>query len=77
MKEDEEEDETYEVRLLCRSCQHDWVKDIDRGVYVRSKKDNNYMIEKKDSKEKHKYFTCPNCGAHTKIARLPIKDWKG
>ena len=70
-------EETYEVKLLCRNCDHEWVERIKKGTYVRYERDNNYMIDKDESYENRKFFKCPNCGAHKKIARLPLKDWKG
>lgn len=76
MNEEDEEDETFEVKLYCRNCEHEWIEDVDRGVYIRYKKDNNYMIEDR-GKGKRKYFKCPNCGAKKKIARMPLKDYRG
>jgi len=67
-----QEKTTYEVRLLCRNCEKDWMEEIDKGIYVRSEKDNNYMIKPGESYKKRKFFTCPKCGAHTKIARRPL-----
>jgi len=67
-----EEKTTYEVRLLCRNCEEDWIEEVDKGIYVRSEKDNNYMIKPGDAHKKRKFFTCPKCGAHTKIARRPL-----
>jgi len=64
--------ETFDVRLLCRNCNNDWVEEIDKGIYVRSEKDNNYMIKVDDPKKKHILFTCPKCGANKKIARRPL-----
>jgi len=72
MKKDKEEVTTYEVRLLCRNCETDWIENVEKGVYVRYEKDNNYMIKADDSNKKRKYFTCPKCGARKKIARLPL-----
>jgi Zn finger protein HypA/HybF involved in hydrogenase expression len=72
MKKKLEEETTYEVRLLCRNCETDWIEDIDKGNYVRYEKDNNYMIKADDSYENRKYFTCPKCGSNKKIARLPL-----
>jgi Zn finger protein HypA/HybF involved in hydrogenase expression len=69
---DEEEDTTYEVRLQCRNCEEDWIENVEKGTYVRYEKDNNYMIKADEPYEKRKYFTCPKCGAHKKIARLPL-----
>ena len=68
---------TYDVRLLCRNCDHDWIEKVKRGVYVRCEKDNNYMIERGESYKKRKFFTCPDCGAHKKIARFPIRGYRG
>ena len=67
-----EEKTTYEVRLLCRNCEEDWIEEVDKGIYVRSEKDNNYMIKPGDAHKKRKFFTCHKCGAHTKIARRPL-----
>ncbi|MEF8848823.1 MAG: hypothetical protein V5A68_06790 [Candidatus Thermoplasmatota archaeon] len=74
---EDEENEPYLVKLFCRKCEHEWEKEIDRGIFVRCEKDNNYMIGKDEPYQKRKYFNCPNCGANKKIARLPLKDWKG
>jgi len=71
MKMYEDKTTTYEVRLLCRNCNTEWVESVEKGTYVRYEKDNNYMIKKGNSFEKRKFFNCPKCGAHTKIARLP------
>ena len=71
MKMKEDKETTYEVRLLCRNCNTDWVERIEKGIYVRCEKDNNYMTKKGESFEKRKFFNCPKCNAHTKIARLP------
>lgn len=67
-----EEKPTYEVRLLCRNCETDWVEEIQKGTYVRYEKDNNYMIKKDDSYKDRMLFSCPKCAASTKIARLPL-----
>jgi transcription elongation factor Elf1 len=61
---------TYKVRLLCRNCNNDWEFEVAKGTYVRSEKDNNYMIKRGEKKKK--YFNCPKCGANKKIARLPL-----
>ena len=66
----DEEDTTYEVRLFCRNCETDWIKEVEKGIYVRYEKDNNYMIKANGSNKQ--YFTCPKCGKHKKIARLPL-----
>ena len=71
MKMNEDKKATYEVRLLCRNCNTDWVESVEKGTYVRCEKDNNYMIKIGDLFENRKFFNCPKCGAHTKIARLP------
>lgn len=76
-KEEEDEEETYLVKLLCRNCDHQWEQEINKGIYVRYEKDNNYMIKKDESGKKRKYFKCPNCGANKKIARSSIKDFRG
>lgn len=68
----EDKETTYEVRLLCRNCNKDWIENVEKGTYVRYEKDNNYMIKLRDGYDKRKLFTCPKCGAHTKIARLPL-----
>ena len=74
MKIKEDKKTTYEVRLLCRNCNTEWVESVEKGTYVRYEKDNNYMIKIGNSFEKRKFFNCPKCGAHKKIARLsPIK----
>jgi RNase P subunit RPR2 len=67
-----EEDNTYEVRLLCRNCDTNWIENIEKGFYVRYEKDNNYMIKAGDSYKNRILFECPKCGAHKKIARLPL-----
>ena len=67
-----QEKTTYEVRLLFRNCEEDWIEEIDKGIYVRCEKDNNYMIKPGESYKKRKLFTCPKCGAHTKIARRSL-----
>jgi hypothetical protein len=72
MKKNDEEDNSYDVRLLCRNCKTDWIENVEKGIYVRYEKDNNYMIKADDEKRKRKYFRCPKCGAHKKIARLPL-----
>ncbi len=63
---------TYEVRLLCRNCNKDWIKDVEKGMYIRYEKDNNYMIKADDPNRKKILFKCPKCGANKKIARLPL-----
>ena len=70
MKMNEDEKATYEVRLLCRNCNTDWVESVEKRTYVRYEKDNNYMIKIGDSFENRKNFNCPKFGARTKIARL-------
>ncbi len=70
MKMNEDNKTTYEVRLLCRNCNTEWVESIEKGTYVRYEKDNNYMIKIGISFEERKFFNCPKCGAHTKISRL-------
>jgi DNA-directed RNA polymerase subunit M/transcription elongation factor TFIIS len=67
-----EEKLVYDIRLLCRNCEKDWIEKIDKGIYIRSEKDNNYMIKRGDTYKKRKLFTCPKCGAHNKIARRPL-----
>ncbi len=67
------EEPTFEIRLLCRNCNKEWVETIDKGTYIRYEKDNNYMIKKDDSYKNRKYFSCPKCGANKKIARLPLE----
>lgn len=76
IKKKDEEDTTYEVRLFCRNCEEDWIEEIDKGIYIRYEKDNNYMIPKDGKKKEKKYFTCPKCGSHKKIARLPLEQRK-
>ena len=73
----EDKKSTFDVRLLCRNCEHEWIEKVKRGMYIRCEKDNNFMIDKDDAKKKRKLFTCPDCGAHKKIARLPVKGYKG
>ena len=68
----EDEITTYPLRLKCRNCKKDWIEDVEKGIYVRYEKDNNYMIKADDEKRKRKYFKCPKCGAHKKIARLSL-----
>jgi hypothetical protein len=72
MKKNDEEDNTYEVRLLCRNCKKDWIENVEKGIYVRYEKDNNYMIKADDKKRKCKFFKCPKCGSNKKIARLSL-----
>jgi hypothetical protein len=67
----EEKDTTYEVRLFCRNCKNDWIENIEKGIYVRYERDNNYMI-KADGSSRKRLFKCPKCGANKKIARLPL-----
>ena len=67
---------TFEVRLLCRNCNNDWIENVERGMYIRYEKDNNFMINKDDLKQKRKFFVCPSCGAKKKIARLPVKGFR-
>ena len=67
---------TFDVRLFCRNCEHDWIEKVDRGIYIRCEKDNNFMINRLDPKKKRKFFKCPSCGARKKIARLPTKGFK-
>lgn len=67
-----EEKTTYSIRLLCRNCEKDWMEEIEKGTYVRCEKDNNYMLKMGEPYKKRKLFTCPECGAHTKIARRPL-----
>jgi hypothetical protein len=68
MKNDDE-DTTYEEKMLCRNCETEWIEKIEKGIYIRYEKDNNYMI-KPDNPSKKILFKCPKCGAQTKIARL-------
>ena len=68
---------TFDVRLLCRECSHEWVETVERGIYIRYEKDNNYMIEKGGAFKNRKFFTCPNCNSNKKIARLPKKSYRG
>ena len=63
---------TFDVRLFCRSCENDWKEEIDKGIFVRYEKDNNYMIGKGEPEKNKKYFRCPSCGSSKKIARLPL-----
>jgi len=70
MKKDENEANTYDVRLICRNCKNDWIETIEKGIYVRYEKDNNYTIKADGSSKK--FFKCPKCGAKKKIARLPL-----
>ena len=72
-----EKETTFDVRLLCRSCNHDWIEKIERGFYVRYEKDNNFLINKDDANKRRKFFVCPSCGSKKKIARLPVKGYKG
>ena len=67
-----EEKTTYPVRMLCRSCETDWVEEVEKGTYVRCEKDNNYKIKKDASYKDRKLFSCPKCSASKKIARLPL-----
>ena len=62
----------YDVRLLCRNCEKDWIEQVEKGTYVRCEKDNNYKIKAGQSEKKKKYFICPKCGSNKKIARLPL-----
>lgn len=71
MKDKDDKDTTYEVRLLCRNCKKDWIENVKKGTYVRCEKDNNYMIKAEDPSIKM-LFECPKCGANNKIARLPL-----
>ena len=71
MKNEDEKDTTYKVRLFCRNCKKDWIENVKKGTYVRYEKDNNYMINAEDPSNKM-LFECPKCGAHKKIARLPL-----
>jgi len=70
MKMNEDKTTAYDVRLLCRTCNTEWVQSVEKGMHVRYEKDQNYMIKIGDSFEKRKFFNCPKCSAHTKIARL-------
>jgi hypothetical protein len=72
MKYNDEESDTYEVRLMCRNCNNDWIQKIEKGIYIRYEKDNNYMIKAGDSYEDKSLFKCPKCSARDKIARLPL-----
>ena len=74
MRNVDEEETTYEVRLLCRSCGTDWVEEIEKGIYVRYEKDNNYMIKPNESYENRMFFKCPKCKTQKKIARLPVNQ---
>jgi len=71
MKMNVEKEITYNVKLLCRNCNTDWIEVVEKGTYIRYEKDNNYMIKIGDSSDKRKFFICPKCGANTKISRLP------
>jgi len=71
-KKGQEEKGSYRVKLRCRNCNEEWIQDMETGTYVRYEKNNNYMIRRDDKQKKKKRFTCPKCGAHTKIARLPL-----
>lgn len=67
---------TFDVRLLCRNCNHEWMEKVKRGIYVRYEKDNNYMIERGEPFKNRKFFTCPKCNANKKIARIPKKSYR-
>jgi len=73
VKKKREEITTYKVRLLCRKCEHDWIEEIEKGIYTRYEKDNNYTIPMDGKKKDKKYFTCPKCGSKEKIARLSLE----
>jgi hypothetical protein len=60
-----------ELRLLCRNCNTEWIEERPIGHCVRYEKDNNYLIKRGGSYQNRKFFTCPKCHAHSKIARLP------
>ena len=75
-KKKKEEKTSYEARLFCRNCEEDWIEEIDKGIYIRYEKDNNYMIPKDGKTKDKKYFTCPKCGSHKKIARFPLEQRK-
>ncbi|GAI51560.1 unnamed protein product [marine sediment metagenome] len=62
-----------ELRLLCRTCNMEWIEKRPKGYFVRYGKDNNYLINR-DNPEERKYFKCPHCGSRSKIARLPVKS---
>jgi predicted RNA-binding Zn-ribbon protein involved in translation (DUF1610 family) len=69
---DEDQNRTYKVKLLCRNCDKEWIEDVEKGIYIRYEKDNNYMIKPGDSYKNRILFKCPNCGANKKIARLSL-----
>lgn len=71
-KRDIGKEATYKVKLRCRNCNESWIHNVEKGIYVRYIKDNNFMVKRGESNKKRKLFTCPKCGAHTKIARLPL-----
>ena len=52
---------TYNVRLLCGNCNEEWIEQIEKGIYIRYEKDNNYMIKPGDSYDNRVLFTCPKC----------------
>jgi hypothetical protein len=64
---------TYELRLLCRNYNEDWIENGKKGIYVRYRKDNNYMIKRGNDYENRMLFTRPKCRLNNKIARLPLK----
>jgi len=72
MKYNDEESKTYDVRLVCRNCNNDWIKQVEKGIYIRYEKDNNYMIKPDEKNNKQIFFKCPKCGSKDKIARLSI-----
>ena len=58
-----------ELRLVCRSCNWEWIKIRPKGYYVRYTKGNNYLVNR-HFPNMIEYFECPNCGNTRGIGRL-------
>ena len=58
-----------ELRLVCRKCNKEWTKVRPKGYYVRYKKGNNYLVNRRFP-DKIEYFECPKCGNTRSIGRL-------
>jgi len=57
------------LRLVCRKCNKEWIKKRPKGYYVRYKKGNNYLVNRRFP-DMIEYFKCPKCGNIKSIGRL-------
>ena len=58
-----------QLRLVCHNCNKEWIKKRPKGYYVRYKKGNNYLVNRRFP-GMIEYFECPKCGNTKSIGRL-------